>query len=153
MHERLQAEIRFEIRQIDELLKTYQVLTDRVGSREPDLVEVTAMASVLHSFYNGIENIFLRVCKELDQDVPAGDRWHREVLTRMTESGGFRPAVISTDLGQQLVEYLSFRHFYRHSYSFFLDWAELEQLVRDLGETWGRLRAELIHFLETLPHS
>lgn len=153
MHERLRAEIRFEIERIDELLKSYEELLERVRSREPDLVEVTAMASIPHSFYNGIENIFLRVCKEVDQDVPAGDRWHREVLTRMTESGDSRPAVISTDLGQQLAEYLSFRHFYRHSYSFFLDWAELEQLVRDLGQTWGRLRADLMHLLETLPHS
>jgi hypothetical protein len=148
--DRLQAEIRFEIQQIDELLHSYEELLERLESGEPDLVETTATASVLHSFYNGIENIFLRISKEVDGEVPAGDRWHREVLTRMTVAAGSRPAVISADLGQRLAEYLSFRHFYRHSYSFFLDWAELEHLVRDLGETWSRLREELSRFQEAL---
>jgi len=149
LRERLRGEVQFEIEQIDELLGSYEDLLNRVATGEPDLIEITALASILHSFYNGVENIFVRISKEIDQTVQAGERWHREVLNRMTVPAGSRTAVVSTELGQRLAEYLSFRHFYRHSYSLFLDWTELEPLVKGLGETWGRLRTELTRFIAT----
>lgn len=52
--------VQFEILQINQLLETYQDLLDRVVHKSPDLVEVTALASVLHSFYTGVESIFTR---------------------------------------------------------------------------------------------
>jgi hypothetical protein len=33
---------------------------------------------------------------------------------------------------------LGFRHFYRHGYSFFLEWDELEELVTPLAEVWDQ---------------
>lgn len=45
--------MRFEIEQIDQLITVYADLLERVQQRTPDLVEVAAVASVLHSFYNG----------------------------------------------------------------------------------------------------
>lgn len=56
--EETKTRITFEIEQIDRLLQTYADLLKRVRQHQPDLVEVTAVASVLHSFYNGLENIF-----------------------------------------------------------------------------------------------
>ena len=55
------SQVTFEIGQIDQLLAVYADLVERVQQRPPDLVEMTAMASVLHSFYNGLENIFLSI--------------------------------------------------------------------------------------------
>lgn len=150
MPEKLLSEVRFEIEQIDALLESYADLLDHVKAREPDLVETTAVASVLHSFYNGIENIFLRISKECGESVPDGDRWHRDLLTRMTGPAAGRAAVISTDLAQELAEYLGFRHFYRHSYSFFLDWVEMAELVGALRDTWSRVRSSLTRFCESL---
>ena len=112
--------------------------------------ETTAVASVLHSFYNGVENIFLRISKEIGESVPAGERWHRDLLTRMTNPVSGRAAVISTNLPQELAEYLGFRHFYRHSYSFFLDWVEMAELAGALRDTWGRVRSSLTCFCESL---
>ena len=62
----------FEIGQIDQLLAVYADLVERVQQRPPDLVEITAIASVLHSFYNGLENIFLSIAKGVDQQVYTG---------------------------------------------------------------------------------
>ncbi|MGE0086307.1 MAG: hypothetical protein AB7S75_18010 [Desulfococcaceae bacterium] len=86
---------------------------------DPDLVELTALASVLHSFYNGLENIFLHIAKGIDKDVPADSAWHRKLLIRMAEETPNRKAVLSADLSEALTEYMGFRHFHRHSYSFF----------------------------------
>jgi hypothetical protein len=45
---------------------------------------------------------------------------------------------------------MGFRHFYRHSYSFFLEWEELEKLVTPLAEVWAQTKRELQLFLDSL---
>jgi len=62
--ERVVSQVKFEMGQIDHLFESYTELLSRVQTRPPDLVEMTAVASVLHSFYNGLENIFMSVAPE-----------------------------------------------------------------------------------------
>jgi len=79
--EKLVSQVKFEIGQIDHLLEVYVDLLGRAQHKTPDLVETAAIASILHSFYNGLENIFLAIAKGIDGDVPKGNRWHRNLLT------------------------------------------------------------------------
>ncbi len=144
------AQVTFEIGQIEKLLAAYADLLTRGRSHSTDLVATTAVASVLHSFYSGLENIFLAIAKQLDQQTPTGGAWHRELLKQMTFTTERRRAVISAETEQQLSAYLSFRHFYRHSYSFVLDWSELEKLVIPLPDVWAGVKAELTVFLDNL---
>ena len=144
------SQVTFEIGQIDQLLAVYADLVERVQQRPPDLVEITAIASVLHSFYNGLENIFLSITKGLDEQVPIGDQWHRDLLIHMTRVTATRGRVISTTLAQKLADYLGFRHFYRHSYSFFLEWGKLQGLVTSLREVWAQVKEDLHAFLGRL---
>jgi hypothetical protein len=150
LFERVIEEIQFEIDQIDRLFVSYAALFARVHQTQPDLIETTAVASVLHSFYNGLELIFLSIAKRLDRQVPTGERWHQQLLFQMTQSTVQRDHVISTELAQQLDDYLGFRHFYRHSYSFFLDWSQLEKLVIPVETVWSQAKAELTAFLDHL---
>lgn len=64
------SQVEFELSQIEQLFESYTDLLKRVKERSPDLIEVTALASVLHSFYNGLENTFLSIAKGIDADVP-----------------------------------------------------------------------------------
>jgi hypothetical protein len=148
--EKVVSQVTFEIGQIDQLLVAYANLWERAQQGTPDLVEMTAMASVLHSFYNGLENLFLSIAKGLDQTVPVDAQWHRDLLVQMTQETVNRGSVISAELAQQLADYLGFRHFYRHSYSFFLEWSELGKLVTSLPEVWDRAKKELSEFLNSL---
>jgi len=148
--EKVISQVNLEVKQIDQLLESYADLLTRVQKNTPDLVEVTAVASVLHSFYNGLENIFLAIAKGIDAGVPTGSQWHRDLLIRMTESTASRGPVLTTDLAHRLMDYLGFRHFYRHSYSFFLEWDELEKLVTPLAEVWAQVKSELQIFLDSL---
>lgn len=150
MAEKVASQVTFEISQIDQLLAAYAELWERAHENTPDLVEMTAMASVLHSFYNGLENIFLSIAKGLDQGVPNSAQWHRDLLVQMTQETTNRPKVISSELVQKLTDYLGFRHFYRHSYSFFLDWNELENLVSSLPDVWDHTRKALQDFLDSV---
>lgn len=144
------CQVTFEIGQMEQLLATYAELLDRTQQRPPDRVEIAAISSVLHSFYNGLENIFLSIAKGLDQHLPAGPHWHRDLLLRMTQETADRASVISAEVARALVDYLAFRHFYRHSYSFFLEWSELKNLVVPLREVWAQVKKELHGFLQTL---
>lgn len=72
------------------------------------------------------------------------------MLVRMSEPTPERDAVLSSAVSEQLDSYLVFRHFYRHAYSFFLDWNELEKLVVPLPEVWQQTKAELQTFTEQL---
>jgi hypothetical protein len=148
--EKVVSQVTFEIGQIDQLLVAYADLWERGRQGTPDLVDITAMASVLHSFYNGLENIFLSITKGLDQEVPTGTQWHRDLLVQMIHETANRSSVISVELAQNLTDYLGFRHFYRHSYSFFLEWGELEKLVTALPEVWDQAKRELSAFLDSL---
>ena len=68
MVKKVVSQVKFEIEQIGLLFEAYADLLERVQRRTPDLVEVTAVASVLHSFYNGLENIFLSIAKGIDSE-------------------------------------------------------------------------------------
>lgn len=140
------SEIEFEVAQIERLLVTYADLLKHVQQRPPDTVEIAAVASVLHSFYNGIERIFPSIAKGIDTSVPSGERSHKELLIQMSKRTKQRNAVISRITSKRLVDYLGFRHFYRHSYSFVIDWKELEKLVVGLDIVWRQVKSDLQPF-------
>lgn len=140
----------FEISQIDELFKSYSSLLHRIRKVEPNMIEVTACASVLHSFYNGLENIFLSIVKRIDRNVSTGDRWHRDLLYQMGKETPERKQVLTNKTIDQLVDYMGFRHFYRHSYSFSLEWDELEILIISVEDIWQQIKDELEIFLNSL---
>ena len=82
---------------------------------EFDLVELRAAATTLHAFYNGVERIFSIIAKYVDREDLTGRRRHRELLQRMTLPSENRNAVIETELADKLLDYLGFRHRFRHS--------------------------------------
>lgn len=149
-NERIKSQIQFQIQQIDKLLKMYSQLLKECREKEPDLVEITAIASVLHSFYNGLENIFEIIAKRIDNGIIQGEQWHKRLLSEMVSKNDKRSVVISNDLKDKLIEYMGFRHFFRHSYSFFLDWDELKKLVLPLEEVWKQAKEEIEVFLDSI---
>jgi HepT-like protein len=147
---KLAVKIKVQIDQIDELFVVYGDLLQKTRRETPDPVELAALGSILHSFYNGLENIFLRVAKELDRDIPAGSDSHRALLSQIGQPTPLRPALLSRAVTEQLESYLLFRHFYRHSYTYLLNWVKLEPLVASLEAVWSQAKAELNTFLDHL---
>ena len=66
-----------EIAQLHLLFATFDELLARVAQQRPDIVELAALATVLHTFYNGAENCFVAIARQYDQEVPNVARWHR----------------------------------------------------------------------------
>jgi hypothetical protein len=59
--------IEHEISRIDKLLNDAKPLLDLCKLREPDFVEITATAQILHSFYNGIESVVILFLKSVHE--------------------------------------------------------------------------------------
>jgi len=103
---------------VDELLESHKLLVEKIKTSFPDQIERSAAAALLHSFYNGIENIFKRIANRIDGKIPTSEYWHQELLNQMGAKTDKRNEVISIELLEKLNLYPGFRHFFRHAYAF-----------------------------------
>lgn len=92
---KLRKQFDVEREQLRHLLDVHGSLLDKCVIEEPTDIELSALATMLHSFYTGIENIFKRIAVEIDGAPPGGDTWHRDLLNSMAVPAGKRDAVIS----------------------------------------------------------
>jgi len=147
--EKTMSQVTFEIQQIDQLFTSYSELLEKSKTEEPTLIELTAIGSILHSFYNGIENIFKTIGKNIDGKIPSGNHWHSQLIKQMSESTYKRDPIISGALKERLVDYLAFRYFFRNSYSFFLKWNELKKLTDPVMTVWLEFKIEINTFVSS----
>lgn len=143
--------------EVEAEMRTLERLVQRVGRSlkdtpaEPSEVEVQGIAKYVHDFYNGVERIFERIAARVDHDLPPGPSWHTLLLQRMTlPFATVRPAVIDRSLEVALVEYLRFRHLFRHTYGYDLDWERVHALSQALPDVADALRTQLSAFLSAL---
>lgn len=120
----------------------------RGGETEAGLA---AVAMYLHNFYNGIEKIFDRIARSVDESVPSGPSSHRDLLDQMGVAvAGLRQAVLADDTRERLRSYLEFRHRVRHMYFFDLEWTDVETLASGLMTLWPAVRGATERFLDAL---
>ncbi len=148
---RLQSEINHEILSLEALLRELETLKPRLAQKEISNLDLRAAGSILHDFYNGVENIFRRVAQELNGGLPAGEDWHRQLLTDMSlDVKGVRPPLVSEDLKLKLQKYLGFRHIFRNVYGFHLEQEQIKVMVKEFPRILSWLRREIAAFQEYL---
>ena len=148
MDKGLQAKIVFEVSQIDKLIGDSKPLLDVCRVKTPDFIEMSAAAMILHSFYNGIENILVLIFKRYDGQLPTGNKWHIELLEKAFVSDEHRKQIFPNELQQLLEAYLKFRHFVRHAYGFQLEWERMEDLIQGIEAFWKTLKGHIHTFVE-----
>lgn len=146
-HKELSQKIQFEIEQLDNNFNSFKELFDLAEIKEPELVELAAMSTIINSFYMGVERIMKAIAKLIDNFVPQGERWHKELLLQMKNPNEKRVYVISENMFNELINYLSFRHFQRNSYEYILNWTALKPLFLNLKQTWEQFKLEINHFI------
>lgn len=108
-------------------------------------------AAILHDFYVAAENIFEVVAREIDEKLPVGEQWHRELLLQMTlaipES---RPPLLTKETAARLDEYRGFRHVFRNVYGFNLSPERIIALVNRFPYTADCLEKEVCSFIRTM---
>jgi predicted nucleotidyltransferase len=121
------------------------------AAQPPNWIELRAIATLLHEFYNGVERIFERIAISLGEGLPKGSYWHVDLLAQMaTGQTDTRPAVIDEPLRARLEEYLKFRHFFRHAYSYTLEWNRLRWQAEQMSQTLRLLREQMLAFFAGL---
>jgi hypothetical protein len=117
--------------------KTLSALPSEPLSHLSDL-ELAGVATLLHNFYNGIENIIKQVFKKNKIKIPEGQSWHKDLLIEAVKNN-----IISEELVNKLREYLAFRHFFSHSYALDLNPLRFEPLVADISNIFETFKLEI----------
>ena len=107
----------------------------------------------LHGFYSGLERFFELIGKHIDQNLPMGETWHRDLLERMAQDvTGVRPSVISPESERQLDSFRRFRHLVRNLYATNLVPEKMASLMDELPRLWPKLQKELLAFAKFLEY-
>lgn len=109
-------------------------------------VYLESVALNLHGLYSGLERLFELIARQVDQSLPDGEMWHRELLTQKAEEQSVRPAVISQESALALDEWRRFRHLVRNVYTFNLSPDKMKGLLDVLPDVWSKLQAEMLAF-------
>lgn len=150
MHEELISKINNEIKLIDKLLNIHDSLINLCKIKIPDTTETAAAGTILHSFYNGVEKIFLFIAKNFDNKIPSGDKWHRDLIIQLNQVTDKRKAVINDRLKDIILNYLGFRHYFRHSYDFQLDWNLVKDNFLMLNNNWNEIKKAVKEFINSI---
>ena len=113
------------------------------GKNNYSIAELAAMASFLHSIYNGIENTLKRILIAQGIKLKDSPYWHRDLLqTSASEE------IISETLHDMLLDYLTFRHYFIHAYSIYIEWERMGRLVINLPDTIASFKAKIEEYVE-----
>jgi predicted nucleotidyltransferase len=146
----LRQDLTDELANLDRVVEQAKTLLQQVGTT-PTFSETAAAGKLAHDFYGGVERLFERIAVRLGPGLPVGPGSHTLLLRGMESAvEGIRPPVIDRALALRLVEYLRFRHLFRHTYGYELQWDKLGPLVHGLEETLALLRQQLERFLAAL---
>lgn len=148
MDEITKEKINLEIIKIDTLVNKSSLLIIKCKNTEPDFFDLNAIGSILHSFYNGLESIFKLIHKSTDNFTFTTTMWHSELFHSMFNETEKRKAVLSQDLEESLKDYLGFRHVFRHSYGYELDWERLNPLFSGMNEIWTKIKSCFNDFMK-----
>lgn len=150
--ELLKADILDELEKIELITGEFKKVKMKIDL-PPDQVpyyDRGAIGYLLHNFYNGCENIFRSVARFFENELGPG-AWHKDLLKRMKiEVAGYRPKVIDNELYQLLDDFRAFRHKFRHTYAFELDWAREQLVARKMIQTQTLLEKQVKHFLDQI---
>ncbi len=130
------------------LVENVNEFKNNINKRTGEInANVYAVALSLQHFYTSLETTFKRIAKEIDGDLPEGEKWHFELLEQMTISiKDVRPALLNKEEKKKLDKLRRFRHVVRHGYEYELDWEQIKPLAEDMNEVILSLKNSFADF-------
>ena len=147
MDETIRIKILYEISRIDKLILDSNPLLKLCKIKEPDFIEITAAAQILHSFYNGVESIAILIFKNIGEKLPNDVKWHKTLFEMMFGQNKNGKILLRDEIKENLNEYLLYRHFIRHSYSSEFKWSEMKSTINGIEEIWNKIKEDFEKFI------
>ena len=143
--------------QIEQALEDLEGVDRRVNDlltqakRSADRAYLEAAALYLHTFYSGVEQIFVDIARQIDEAAPTHEGWHKALLLQMAaELPAVRPPVITIQTRRCLDEYRAFRHVVRNVYTFNLNPNRIMELAAALPDCYQAVKRDLANFSQFL---
>ena len=73
--------------------------------------------------------------------------WHSELLTEMFKIQENGKSILKQELFQDLKEFLGFRHVFRHSYGYEMDWERIKPLFSKMPCVWSSIKESILNNL------
>lgn len=96
----LGVRISAELENIEQVLKRFPP-SNKIDKLSE--LELAGVATLLHNFYNGIENIIKQIARQKGLAVPQGQTWHRDLLDLALNN-----KIVHQTTGKYLKQYLAF---------------------------------------------
>lgn len=142
----LKSEIELQLTVIENI---YNKIDERRKKKGKWVVE--NIGYQLHNLYCAFEDLFKIIARKFENNIDDTSKYHFELLKRMTLSiEGVRPRLISEEAFMLLNNLRSFRHFFRHAYSYELDKRKINIVVDDALKLKTMYRDDIHNFLNDL---
>lgn len=105
-------------------------------------LELAGVSTLLHNFYNGLENILKYIVQSRELDVPDGASWHRDLVNIAIAEN-----LITGATAEALKPYLAFRHFFVHAYVMDLQVERLRPLNEQARGVYESFRNDIEELL------
>ena len=147
----LKCEISIALESIDNVLEKLADLYADVGTRRPTVREKVAAASFMAHFYNGIENVLKRITLYHGMPLPSGNMWQVDLFKQFcVPPHGSLPELFDDLIASDLSPYRRFRHVFRHSYGFELEWERMKEGIEKAPAIFVCVRRKIFHYLSGL---
>lgn len=130
--------IKNEIQSIQSEKQFIELIIRKKESFGIDELELRGAAFTLTSIYNGIEKLLLHLLKKNNIALDTGHDWHTTLIRKAENSN-----IISSKIKNDLLQYLSFRHFMRHAYSFEINKRTIEQVLYKVPDLVNELLQQI----------
>lgn len=135
---------------LQSIKRIYDKLNREKGTVEntPSEAQLINIGYYLHNLYNAFENIFLNIADVFENQIKEKSRWHYSLQKRMALNiEDIRPKVISKETSNYLDELRRFRHIFRHSYDYEIDWERLKIVLKKAEKLQRIYQKEIRNFI------